>query len=69
MFRGCKLLPASQLWPDVEGQPRTSLAVPDRLAAGDLSLNSEAAGTGESLTTPFIYKNIPLLPPQCILIW
>lgn len=48
MFRGCKILPAPQLWPDVEGQPRTSLAVPGRLAAGDLSLNSEAAGTGGS---------------------
>lgn len=48
MFRGCKILPAPQLWLDVEGQPRTSLAVPGRLAAGDLSLNSEAAGTGGS---------------------
>lgn len=70
MFTGCKILPASQLWPGAETQPRTSLAAPDRLTAwGLVTQLLWQLGLEEGVTTAFIYKNIALLPPQHILIW
>lgn len=37
---GCEILPTSQLWPDVERVPRTSLAQIDRLTAWGFVFNS-----------------------------
>lgn len=59
---GCEILPASQLWPDVDRVPRTSLAVPDRLTTWELVTQLlRQLGLQEAVTTAFIYKNIPLL--------
>ena len=63
MFIGYEIPSASQLWPDVETVPRTSLALPDRLTAWGLVTQLVwQLGLKEAVTTAFIYKNIPLLP-------
>lgn len=67
---GCEILPTSQLWPDVERVPRTSLAQPDRLTAWGLVIQILwQLGLKEAVITAFIYKNIPLLQLPHILIW